>query len=162
LFLVNYFGIELELRDIYLKRFDSTKGLLLDTFLITVWNNLCRCDVLLCFIDPRVGKIRNEAYSCPGIFSRTLRFYYVTSSPGSPLPHLLDGHRKLVGRSAIPARSCPGPVRYHWGSIVEFEVPPNETPGLMTLHPHNTNVLQSITYAKSPYPPDRSNSGQKN
>ena len=66
---------------------------------------------LLCFIDPRVRKIRNEASSCPGIFSRTLRFYYVASSPSSPLPHLLDGHRKLVGSSAIPARSCPGPVR---------------------------------------------------
>ena len=66
--------------------------------------------VLLCFIDPRVRKIRNEASSCPGIFSRTLRFYYVASSTGSPLPHLLDGHRKLVGRSAIPAWSlqCPG------------------------------------------------------
>jgi len=118
--------------------------------------------VLLCFIDPRVRKISNEASSCPGIFSRTLRFYYVASSPGSPLTHLLDGHRKLVGRSAIPARSCPGPVRYHWGSIVELEVPPDETPGLMTLQPHNTDMLQSITYAKSPYPPDRSNSGQKN
>ena len=65
--------------------------------------------VLLCFVDPRVRKIRNEASSCPGIFSRTLRFHYVASSPGSPLQHLLDGHRKLVGRSAIPARSCPRP-----------------------------------------------------
>jgi len=37
--------------------------------------------VLLCFIDPRVRKIRNDS-SCPGIFSRTLRFYYVASSPG--------------------------------------------------------------------------------
>jgi len=46
-------------------------------------------------IDPRVRKIRIEASSCPGIFSRTLRFYYVASSPGSPLPHLLDGHWKL-------------------------------------------------------------------
>jgi hypothetical protein len=117
--------------------------------------------VLLCFIDPRVRKIRNEASSCPGIFSSTLRFYYVASSPGSPLPHLLDGHRKLVGCSAIPARSCPGPVRYLWGSIVELEVSPDGTPGLMTLHSHNTNVLQSITYAKSPYPPDISNTGGK-
>ena len=106
--------------------------------------------MLLCFVDPRVRKIRNEASSCPGIFSRTLRLYAVASSPGSPLPHLLDGHRKVVGCSAIPARSCPGPVRYHWGSIVELEVPPDGTPGLMTLHPHNTNsfflgnhVLQS-------------------
>ena len=103
-----------------------------------------QCD-LIRFIDPRVGKIRNEASSCPGIFSRTLRFYYVASSPGSPPPHLLDGHRKLVGSSTIPVKSCPGPVRYPWGSIVELEVPPDETPGLMTLHPHNTNVLQSIT-----------------
>jgi len=83
--------------------------------------------VLLCFIDPRVRKFRNEASSCPGIFFSTLSFYYVARSPGSPLPHLLDGHRKLVGRSAIPARSCPGPVRYHWGRIVELEVPPDET-----------------------------------
>jgi len=44
----------------------------------------------------------------------------------------------------------PGPVRYHWGSIVELEVPLDGTPGLMALHPHNTNsffldpnVLQS-------------------
>jgi len=37
---------------------------------------------------------------------RTLRFYHVASSPGSPLPHLLVG--KLVGCSAMtPARSCP-------------------------------------------------------
>jgi len=127
------------------------------------WLLLLLKTVLLCFIDPRARKIRNETSSCPGIFSRTLRFYYIAISPGSPLPHLLDGHRKLVGCSAIPARSCPEPVRYHWGSIVELEVPPDETPGLMTLQPHNTNVLQSITYAKSPYPgpPDRSNSGQK-
>ena len=57
--------------------------------------------VLLCFIDPRVMKIRNEASKRPGIFSRTLRFYCVASSSGSLLPHLLGGHRKLVGRSAI-------------------------------------------------------------
>ena len=124
--------------------------------------SLLRCVAF--FINPRVRKIRNEAFSCPRIFSRTLRFYYVASSPGSPpgLPKLLDGHRKLVRSSAIPARSCPGPVRYHWGNTVELEVPPDETPGLMTLHPHKTNVLQSITYAKSPHPPDRSNPGQKN
>ena len=30
--------------------------------------------VLLCWIDPRVRKIRNDASSCPGILSRTLRF----------------------------------------------------------------------------------------
>jgi len=65
----------------------------------------------------------------------------VASSPGSPLPHLLDGHRKIVRSSAIPARSCPGPVQYHWGSIIELEVPPDETPELMTLRSHNTNAL---------------------
>jgi len=109
--------------------------------------------VLLCFISPRVRKIRNEVSSRPGIFSRTLRFYYIASFPGSPLPHLLDGHIKLVGCSAIPARSRPGPIPYHWGSIVELELPPDETPGLMTPHHHNTNVLQSITYAKSHFHP---------
>jgi len=57
--------------------------------------------------------------------------------------------------------SLAGPVWYPWGSILELEVPPNQTPGLITLHPHNTNVFQSITYAKSPYPPGRSNPGQK-
>ena len=51
--------------------------------------------VLLCFINRRVRKIRNEAPSCPGIFSRTLRFYYVASSPCSP-GHLLF-HRLSLG-----------------------------------------------------------------
>ena len=64
------------------------------------------CVCCFVFIDPRVRKIGNEVSSCPGIFSKTLRFYYVASSPGSPLPHLLDRHRKLVGRSAIPAVLC--------------------------------------------------------
>ena len=93
------------------------------------------------FIDPRVRKIRNEASSCPGIFSRTLRFYYVANSPGSPLPHLLDGHRKLVGSSAIPARSCPGPVRYHWGSIVELVVVVSL---LIQLNPRAQNIFLSF------------------
>ena len=52
-------------------------------------------------MNPRVRKIRNEASSCLGIFSRTLRFYYVASSPGSPIPHLLDEHRKRVGCSVV-------------------------------------------------------------
>jgi len=30
--------------DLYLKRFDLTKDLLFETFLITVWYKLCRCD----------------------------------------------------------------------------------------------------------------------
>ena len=103
--------------------------------------------VLLCFIDARVRKIRNQAFNCPGIFSRTLHFYHVARSPGSPLPPLFEGHRKLVGCSAISAWSCPRPIRYPSGSIVELEVPSDETPGLMTLHPHNTNVhSQSFLY----------------
>jgi len=70
------------------------------TAFVLFWFSAPVC-VLLCLIEPRERKIRNEASSCPGIFSKTLRFYYVASSPGSPLPHLLDGHRKLVGRSVI-------------------------------------------------------------
>jgi len=117
-----------------------------------------------CFIKPRVRKNRNEAFNCPGIFSRTLRFYYVATSPGSPLPHLLDGHRKLVGSSEISARSCPGQVRYNWGSIVEYRRVVSSSRRNARIDDttlHNTNVLQSITYAKSPYPPDRSNPGHK-
>jgi len=36
--------IEMVLCDLYLKRFDLTKGLLFKTFVITVWYKLCRCD----------------------------------------------------------------------------------------------------------------------
>jgi len=54
-------------------------------------------------VDPRVRKNRNKAFNCPGIFFSTLRFSsdYVASSTGSPLPHLLDGHRKLVRSSVL-------------------------------------------------------------
>jgi len=56
--------------------------------------------VLLCFINPRVRKIRNEASSCPGILSRTLRFYYVASSmslapPVHPSPIFLTDTENL-------------------------------------------------------------------
>ena len=49
-----------------------------------------RRGVLLCFIDPRVTKIINdsEASSCPGIFSRTLRFCLLLAlSLARPGPH---------------------------------------------------------------------------
>ena len=72
---------------------------------------------LLCFIESRVRKIKNEASSHLRIFCIPL--YYVASSPGSPLPHLLVGHKKFVGSSAIPARSCPGRARYPWGSVCQ-------------------------------------------
>jgi len=42
--LIKKFGIEMVLCDLYLKRFDLTKGLLFDTFVITLWYKLCRCD----------------------------------------------------------------------------------------------------------------------
>ena len=73
--------------------------------------------VLLCFIDQRVRKIRNEASSCPDIFSRTLRFYYVASSPGSVFLSkrqkfwhqflgklTFEQHFRLLHLSFLPAR----------------------------------------------------------
>ena len=36
--------------DLYLKRFDLTKGLLFDTFFITVWYKLCRCTHTNCVV----------------------------------------------------------------------------------------------------------------
>ena len=44
LFSINCVGIEMVLCDLYLKRFDLTKGLLFDTFVITVWYKLRRRD----------------------------------------------------------------------------------------------------------------------
>jgi len=41
--------------------------------------------VLLCFINPRVRKIRNEASSCPEIFSRTFRRATFTMSLAPPV-----------------------------------------------------------------------------
>ena len=38
--------------DLYLKRFDLTKGLLFETFLITVWYKLCRCDHSVLELEP--------------------------------------------------------------------------------------------------------------
>ena len=99
----------------------------LPAYLYIAYTNVC---VLLCFIDPRVRKIRNEASSCPGIFSRTLRLYYVASSPGSPLPHLLDGHRKLVGRSAIPAVLCTHIQIHMCRDLVHLPVDSSGPPGV--------------------------------
>jgi len=50
--------------------------------------------VLLYFIDPRVKKIRNEASSCPGIFSRTLCFYKVAVGHG-PNNSILFGDQNV-------------------------------------------------------------------
>ena len=70
--------------------------------------------VLFCFIDPRVRKIRNEASSCIGFFSRTLRCYYVAGSPGSPLNHLLDRYRVwcFVWLNLTKEPPPPGEVSY--------------------------------------------------
>jgi len=57
--------------------------------------------------------------------------HYVASSQGSPLPHpsfFLDKHRDIERCSAIQESACPGLVGYDWGSIVELDVPPDETP----------------------------------
>jgi len=59
--------------DLYLKRFDLTKGLLFETFVITVWYKLCRCDhsvhqeitlVYICQIRMRLYVIKslNDMY----------------------------------------------------------------------------------------------------
>jgi len=45
------------------------------SYLIVVMSLFSFIVVLLYFNDPRVWKIKNEASSCPGIFSRTFRFY---------------------------------------------------------------------------------------
>jgi len=94
-------------------RAHRTSSKLLDYFLRSNKSNIYSRHsfvVLLCFIDPRVGKIKNDASCCPGIFSSTLSLYYVASSPGFPLPHLVDGRRDIVGCSVISSISCPGPV----------------------------------------------------
>ena len=44
LFLINCFGIEMVVCNLYLKRFDLTNGLLFDTFSITVWYKVCHYD----------------------------------------------------------------------------------------------------------------------
>ena len=51
-----------------------------------------------CFVILTWGwrRITNKAFSCPGIFSRTLRFYLLLDPPVPPFPHLPDGHRKLA------------------------------------------------------------------
>ena len=48
--------------------------------------------VLLCFIDPRVKKIRNKASSCPGIFSRTVCLERAASG-GAIAPEPAARHR---------------------------------------------------------------------
>jgi len=68
--------------------------------------------VLLCFIDPRVTKIRNEASSCPGVFYRTLHFAPLV------LPSRIFMMNTHPGRiECNPTRSCPRPVGYHWENI---------------------------------------------
>ena len=43
-FLINCFGIEIVLCDLYLERFDLTKDLLFNSFSVTVWYKLCHYD----------------------------------------------------------------------------------------------------------------------
>ena len=59
--------------------------------------------MLLCFINPRVRKIRNEASSCSGIFSRTLRFGRAASAWAlAPEPPRATG----VGPEVIGVQIC--------------------------------------------------------
>ena len=88
------------------------------------------------------------------------------SSPNPTFPPSAGGsppasNRRIQCSPSYGCCFCRVPVRYHWGRFVELEVSPEETPRLMTLHPRNTNVLQNITYDNPPYPPNRSNPGQK-
>jgi len=52
LFRINCFGIEMVLCDLYLKRFDLTKGFLFKTFLISVWYKVWRCDHSVLKLEP--------------------------------------------------------------------------------------------------------------
>ena len=75
----------------------------------------CFSGFWICFIDPRVRKIKNEASNCPGIFSRTPRFYDVDScSPGSPLPRHFSEifHSRISSSCSWPIRSCRKCVNY--------------------------------------------------
>jgi len=57
--------------------------------------------VLLCFIDPRVGKIRNEASSCPGIFTRTLCCQLPRFPPSPVIIFRFTGGHRLWGLNII-------------------------------------------------------------
>jgi len=115
--------------------------------------------VLLCFIDPRVRKIRNEAPVALESFTVLFSFSLSLAPPVHPSPIFLTDTENLYD----PVYSSKVMPRTISVFLEKYrEVPPDETSGLMTLHPHSTNVLHSITCAKSPYLPDRSNLGQKN
>jgi len=51
--------------------------------------------VLLCLINPGVRKIRNEASSCPGIFSRLSAFTVSLAPPVHPSPIFLTDTENL-------------------------------------------------------------------
>ena len=72
--------------------------------------------VLLCLIDPRVRKIRNEASYWPGIFSSTLRLYYVAIS------HCNDWGRGSGAVRVIGIQQVQGNTRRHWGTRIEVYI----------------------------------------
>jgi len=117
----------------------------------------CFHEYVRCFVLITRGWERLETRPPVALGSSPELFVFdVASSPGSRLPHLLDGHRKLVGSSVNLVRSCPGPVRYHWGSIVELEVPPDErqdwrhsTPTTPTYY-KSSHMLNHHTHPKDP------------
>jgi len=74
-------------------------------------------------------------------------FYYVASSSGFPLPHLLDGHRGVVRSSAIPASLHTPAVtsvfsgKYHiFGSASRRNARIDDTPSLQTQARTHTHV----------------------
>jgi len=73
------------------------------TVLIAYFSDIGAVSVLICFIDPRVRKNKNEASSCPGIFSRTLRFGHAASGGAlAPEPLRTTG----VGPEVIVVQFC--------------------------------------------------------
>jgi len=74
------------------------------------WSSLSvsRASVLFCFIDPRVRKIRNEASSCPGIFSGTLRYGRAARGGAKAnAPEPAARHRGRTRVSQILTALCP-------------------------------------------------------
>lgn len=96
-----------------------------------------------------IGSIKSVCSSfIQNLFGKPANKIIGQTSEGKSLMKSQEGHTFL-------------PFHYHQGGIIELEVYPNETLGWMTLHPLNTNILRSIINAKSLYPHDIPNTGQK-
>ena len=76
--------------------------------------------MLLCFIDPRVKKIRNEAFRCPGIIFRTFHFYQVIAWFCS-LPYIPKNTwvKLALGMLLGDWRTLASVALFHWTNIWE-------------------------------------------